>query len=302
MRRIILNGLLVGGLLVAGGAVRIHAQDAPAQTDEADALIRELGADDFKKRDEAQQKLEAMGKKALPALERAAKESPDAEIRARSNEAIARIKKGVPAPGGKRDEERQGEGRPVPPPPRPQVPAPGPRIDPNEDLEEFMKMFEGRGMRGFGKIFEDLQKQLEEFDKEFERERGGQRRPNVRVFRFGNGARSPVENKLGAVLAPPSPTLRSHLELSPTDPGLVVEELLPNSPAWRAGLKQHDVVTAIDGKPVRGPNDLAGLGDREAKVEIVRRAKKETLLVKPQGEAPAPEKAPEKKDEPVRKF
>lgn len=307
---------LAGGLLAmmpVAPLPRVVAQDSAQSATEVDRLIADLGADDFKKRDEAQKKLEALGPKAIPALERAEKESKDAEVRARAHEAIAAIKRGAPdAPPGAparrpRDREREGNPRDLAPP----TPLPIPDED-NPDLDELFKMF-GREnpMRDLPKIFERLQKQFEQFDEE-DQQGNGNPRGGIRIIPFGARPRSGVERKLGLALNPPAPALRAQLDLSPTDGGLVVDELAPNSPAWKAGLKRYDVIVSIDGKPVRSPADLAGLGKAEAKVEVIRKAKRETVLVHAGEAAPEtpktersetkPEKAEPKKDEPVRKF
>jgi S1-C subfamily serine protease len=71
-----------------------------------------------------------------------------------------------------------------------------------------------------------------------------------------------------------------------TDAGAVITEVVPNSPADRAGLKRDDVITAVDDRPVKTPADLrdavqkAGPG-KEVTLQVVRgkekRAVKATL-------------------------
>jgi hypothetical protein len=312
--------LVVLNLALVAPVGRVWAQDNTApKTADVDKLVSDLGADDFNKRDEAQKKLEAMGKKALPALEKAEKESADAEIRARAHEAILAIKKGLPSGGqpptngGDRDTER--EGPPLPPERRFAPRDPGAdrgdrRDDPNGgEWDDFMKLFEGQDspmMKELPKIFEHLQKQMRDLDKEYEKElkrpRDNGNGGGMRVFRF----RTPtaVEMRLGLQVNPSPPALQAQLDLPATDSGLLVEELAPNGPAWKAGLKQYDVILSIDGKSVRGPEDLKGLGEKDAKVEVMRKAKKETLLVHAQpANQGVPSPKPEKKDEPqIRKF
>ncbi len=306
--------VLALGLALAAPATRAFAQDAAT----TEKLIADLGADDVNKRDEAQRRLEALGKKALPALEKAEKDSPDAEIRARAHEAIVAIKKarGEADPDQKpekKDEERQG---PQLPPERrlaPRLPR-LPQGGEQPNFDDFFKMFEGQDndmMKALPKIFEQLKKQMDgmdrEFDKELRRPRDGGR-GRMRVFQFNMRSRTPAEEKLGVLVNPPPAALQAQLDLQPTDGALLVEELDPSSPAWKAGLKQYDVVLSVDGKAVRSPDDLASLGTKDAKVEIIRKAKKETLLVHAQADEPAPKPekpapAPEKKDEPqIRKF
>jgi hypothetical protein len=312
---------LLSALTLGAPGRRALAQDS--QPTETEKLVADLGADDFKRRDEAQRRLEAMGKKALPALEAAEKDSKDAEVRARAHEAIQSIRKGgpsAPAP----DTERQGVPKNDTPPPFVPFPRvnPGPNgngggEDEGADIDEFFKLFEKGGanpLQGgdIGKIFEQLRKQLEGFDQEYEKEL---QRPNgqpggrgkMKVYQFGSRPKTALEDKLGVALNAPSPAVRAQLDLGPTEAGLSIDELVPGSPAWKAGLKLYDVVTALDGKPVRTANDLAGLGERESKLEVIRKSKKEILLVHKVGaappETPAPPAQPEKKPEDrVRKF
>jgi len=297
--------VLIAALVLGGAPALVRAQDASEKTSQdADKLVQELGNDDYQKRDDAQRKLEALGRKALPALRKAEKESKDAEIRARAHEAIANIEKASPddRPPPRRDREQKGEVEPGEPRIQP-LPEP-PSLDPNDFFKDFDK-----GMpETVQKMLERVRKQFEEMDREFEREKSrGPNGPNVRVFQFGTRSRTPLEQKLGATLDPPPPALRAQLDLSPTDAGLLVNELSPGSRAWKAGIKPYDVITALDGKAVRTVNDLSDLGSKEAKLEVIRKAKKETLLVHGPSDAPPADKGqdegdkPEKKD-PVRKF
>ena len=50
--------------------------------------------------------------------------------------------------------------------------------------------------------------------------------------------------------------LRAHLDI-PDDEGVLVVHVAVDSPAERAGLKQHDVLLSVDGKPIRTLRDLA---------------------------------------------
>lgn len=69
----------------------------------------------------------------------------------------------------------------------------------------------------------------------------------------------------------------------PTDAGAVITEVVPNSPAARAGLRRDDVITAVDERPVKTPADLrdavqkAGPG-KAVTLQVVRG--KEKLAVK----------------------
>jgi serine protease Do len=61
---------------------------------------------------------------------------------------------------------------------------------------------------------------------------------------------------LGVAMQPITPALAKALGRSDHE-GVVVNEVQPNSPAAAAGLQQGDVITAVDGKTVTGPRELA---------------------------------------------
>lgn len=86
-----------------------------------------------------------------------------------------------------------------------------------------------------------------------------------------------------------SPVLRTHLQLA-DDLGVVIEQIVPDSPAAQAGLRQHDVIIAAGGEPlqdIRGLQKLvlAGKG-QPIELKILRLAKEKTLTVTP-AERPA---------------
>ncbi len=57
------------------------------------------------------------------------------------------------------------------------------------------------------------------------------------------------EGRLGAMIEMPNPTLIDQLDL-PKEQGVVVEDVLPDSAAAKAGLKPHDILLELDGKMV----------------------------------------------------
>ena len=88
--------------------------------------------------------------------------------------------------------------------------------------------------------------------------------------------------RLGAQVEPLSPTLADQLDL-PKGQGLVVNHVVPDSAAAKAGLKTHDVLLEIDGKKV--PTNIGELArlladiktDATVDVVVLRKGKKETI-------------------------
>jgi hypothetical protein len=104
------------------------------------------------------------------------------------------------------------------------------------------------------------------------------------------------ETRLGVRTSRPGAALVDQLNL-PDDQGLVVEAVLRNSPADRAGLRPHDILLALDGKPI--PSDsraLAALvqesrGNAPVDVLVVRKGAREVihgLALPPAQEEPLP--------------
>jgi hypothetical protein len=65
-----------------------------------------------------------------------------------------------------------------------------------------------------------------------------------------------AETRLGVRLSPPTETLAEQMDL-PREQGVVLTEVLPNTPADKAGLRSHDVLLELDGKPV--PRTIAAV-------------------------------------------
>jgi serine protease Do len=63
--------------------------------------------------------------------------------------------------------------------------------------------------------------------------------------------------RLGLSLAPLTPELRERLGLEPGMQGVLVREVDPSGPAAEKGVQEGDVITAVAGKPVRSPRDVA---------------------------------------------
>lgn len=62
--------------------------------------------------------------------------------------------------------------------------------------------------------------------------------------------------RIGVEVSDASSTLRAQLKL-PKDQGIVIDRVLPDSPAQKAGFKEHDVLLTVDGKPLAKSEDLS---------------------------------------------
>lgn len=81
------------------------------------------------------------------------------------------------------------------------------------------------------------------------------------------------------------PVLRTQFQLA-EDMGVVVEEVLEDSPAAKAGLRQHDILLRADGEGIQSMEDLAKLvsaGEgKPIELQLIRLAKEETIAVTPE--------------------
>jgi membrane-associated protease RseP (regulator of RpoE activity) len=95
---------------------------------------------------------------------------------------------------------------------------------------------------------------------------------------------------LGGTITADSP-LRAHLEL-PENQGLIVANIVPDSPAAKAGLKQHDILLRANDKELHEMSDLVDLvlseGPKKGQItlEVMRHNKRETVYLTPE-ERPA---------------
>lgn len=91
-----------------------------------------------------------------------------------------------------------------------------------------------------------------------------------------------VNGRLGAIVQTPEPLVANQLRL-PENEGLVVTEVMPNSPAAKAGLQKHDILLELDGKKV--PSDLTAFQrnladiktDTEVNARVLRKGQQETV-------------------------
>ena len=101
---------------------------------------------------------------------------------------------------------------------------------------------------------------------------------------------------LGGAITPDNP-LRAHLDL-PENEGLIVANVVPDSPAAKAGLKQHDILLRANDKGLHEMQDLVELvlseGPKKGQItlEVLRHNKRETVYLTPE-ERPADAQLPQ---------
>jgi membrane-associated protease RseP (regulator of RpoE activity) len=104
------------------------------------------------------------------------------------------------------------------------------------------------------------------------------------------GRPEPPSYRIGVTLAEADDTLRSQLKLAAGE-GLVVTDVLPDSPAAKAGIQRHDVLTRLDGKRLSSVEKINAqfqeLKDRAAKLAFLRGGEEKTCEVAAQLSAPA---------------
>jgi membrane-associated protease RseP (regulator of RpoE activity) len=91
---------------------------------------------------------------------------------------------------------------------------------------------------------------------------------------------------IGVSVGPADALLRAHLRL-PEGAGVVVTQVVPDSPAHQAGVEPHDVLVAVNGKPIASSEDLkahirAATGNAALHMKLVRRGKPLEKQVTPQ--------------------
>ena len=110
----------------------------------------------------------------------------------------------------------------------------------------------------------------------------------------------PTGGFFGARLATMDERMADELEMD-VETGVIIGELLPDSPAEKAGIQQHDVIQQIDGQPVKELADLQKIlrGTRpgqEMTFTVVRGKEtkeiKVTLGTRPATAPPAPATRP----------
>lgn len=338
MQRLALALLAIGLLatLCPAQAGEAPGGQTPAPQPRPEALVAQLGSDDYAVRAAATKQLRALGEKGRPALEQGCRsESLEVSTRARLllDELNARRAETPGEPG----REPARPGRLVPEPPRPGGEAPPlpPRM---RELDELMKRLRtqlGAGPMGgvvIEEIIGELNRPFVQVDRgtsssktrlirgdeilEMERRPDGSlrftvtpaprpgvqaaepevfeaanptefrvrhpeiharyrdtglfedRRDGFSIVLGGRGLEIPLVVDPPAVVAPgagagllqvllePVPeVLRAHVAAIP-EGALLVSEVTPNGPGHRLGLRPYDVITRIDGRPVRSAAEV----------------------------------------------
>ena len=128
-----------------------------------------------------------------------------------------------------------------------------------------------------------LQRQaMDDFARALQQQRGFGRLPGVRALPGTGRTPASHEGRLGAMVEMPTPTLVDQLDL-PKEQGIVVNDVLPDSAAAKAGLKAHDILLEMDGKAVPSKLDdfVKQLDDIKPNTPVdavvLRKGRKETV-------------------------
>ena len=119
---------------------------------------------------------------------------------------------------------------------------------------------------------EEMRAQMEELRRRF-----GESAPNGFVApQEGEVAAAPSKYWIGATVEPTPELLVAQLPINEGE-GILLQYIVPDSPAAKAGLQRFDVVVKIDGAPIADASDVAKIvdktGDKTVKVELFRKGK-----------------------------
>ncbi len=264
-------------------------------TEDAAALVKQLGSEDYDAREEAQKKLVEMGDKAVPALEEALK-SEDLEVRLRAGRALRAIgagaKKADPPEEAAAAPGRAGQTRGFQ-----MTMGPGKvtvTITEMVDGKPETKTYEGTSLeelkekhpelkehldgrlrfrfggrddfdmdrfwndwnRNFDTFDDDIRKSLDETRREFDAMKRWMEQQRTRQRRAQPDAGVPLPGAmLGVRASEPTAALDAQLDLGGR--GLVVEAVEKDSLAERLGLERFDVLLELNGREIMTPEDVA---------------------------------------------
>ncbi|MCW1883343.1 PDZ domain-containing protein [Luteolibacter flavescens] len=101
---------------------------------------------------------------------------------------------------------------------------------------------------------------------------------------------SPVKSWIIGVIADPISSGDAEAKVR----GLLVRDVVPSSPAHRAGLRRNDVILRVNGNPVATQDELskcvqdAGNSGHSVNLEWLRRSDPHSAVIKPEGGPPKP--------------
>ncbi len=108
--------------------------------------------------------------------------------------------------------------------------------------------------------------------------------PKIRVI-FGPVQPAAPELWIGVSVTPLEPALRAQLQI-PGNQGLIINSVVDDSPAAKAGFKVNDILLAIGGKHLVEPTELVTLvqknGEKPLSVEIISEGSRKTIDVTPE--------------------
>jgi membrane-associated protease RseP (regulator of RpoE activity) len=102
----------------------------------------------------------------------------------------------------------------------------------------------------------------------------------------GEALASASRYRIGVKCAPAGEALHAQLPDLPKDHGLLVEQVIPDAPAAKAGIKVHDIFVSVGDKPLGQVADLTNAIEAakgaELTIKLLRGGKSITVTVKPE--------------------
>jgi len=142
------------------------------------------------------------------------------------------------------------------------------------DLGADVSPFEG--MRRLESQMREHQEQMRAQMEELRRRFGENAANGFAAPQDGEIAPAPSKYWIGATVEPTPELLVAQLPLNEGE-GILLQYIVPDSPAAKAGLQRFDVVVKIDGAPIANALDVAKIvdktGDKTVKVEFFRKGK-----------------------------
>lgn len=101
------------------------------------------------------------------------------------------------------------------------------------------------------------------------------------------GEPAPPKQWIGIFLAPLSDELRAQIDI-PADQGVLVRQVVPGSPAEKAGIKPFDILLTANDEKLTDPGQLTdlvraqGAQSKEIKLDVLRRGEHESIVLTPE--------------------